>query len=173
VMIERSLASKFTQCFRQPLKRFDPEVALAALRRPDTVIAASDSGAHVSQILDSNIPAYLLSHWVREKEEFTLPEAVKMLTRDPALAWGFADRGLLRPGFAADIVVFDPQQVGSAPPHVVFDLPDGGPRLVQQGQGFDLIAVNGVVTWLEGKHTGDFSGRLLRGALATQTATAS
>jgi N-acyl-D-amino-acid deacylase len=173
VMIDRSVTSKFKQCFRQPLRRFDSDGALAALRRPDTVIAASDSGAHVSQILDSNIPAYLLSYWVREREEFTLVEAVKMLTRDPALSWGFSDRGLLRPGFAADVVVFDPQQVGSALPHVAFDLPDGGPRLVQQGQGFDLIAVNGVVTWLEGNHTGDFSGRLLRGSLATQAAAAS
>jgi N-acyl-D-amino-acid deacylase len=166
-MIARSVTSKFKQCFRQPLKRFDADAALAALRRSDTVIAASDSGALVSQIFDSNIPAFLLSHWVREREEFTLAEAVKMLTRDPALSWGFSDRGLLRPGFAADVVVFDPQEVGSSLPHVAFDLPDGGPRLVQQGQGFDLIAVNGVVTWLEGNHTGDFSGRLLRGSLAT------
>jgi N-acyl-D-aspartate/D-glutamate deacylase len=172
VMIDRSVTSKFKQCFRQPLRRFDSDGALAALRRSDTVIAASDSGAHVSQILDSNIPAYLLSYWVRERKEFTLAEAVKMLTRDPALSWGFSDRGLLRPGFAADVVVFDPQEVGSALPHVSFDLPDGGPRLVQQGQGFDLIAVNGVVTWLEGNHTGDFSGRLLRGSLAAQAAAA-
>jgi N-acyl-D-amino-acid deacylase len=170
VMIDRSVASKFKQCFRQPLRHFDAEGALAALRRPDTIVAASDSGAHVSQILDSNIPAFLLSHWVRERKEFTLTEAVKMLTRDPALAWGFSDRGLLRPGFAADVVVFDPQEVGSSLPHVAFDLPDGGPRLVQQGQGFELIVVNGVMTWSEGNHTGDFPGRLLRGSAALASA---
>ncbi len=140
---------------------------MALLRRADTVLAASDSGAHVSQILDSNIPAYLLSHWVREREALTLPDAVRMLTHDPATLWNFDDRGLLREGYAADIVVFDPDTVGSSLPQVVHDLPDGGPRLVQHGVGFQAVVVNGTTTWHEGVCTGDLPGRLVRGPLAS------
>ena len=72
----------------------------------------SDSGAHLSQIADSSIHTHLLGHWVRDREEFTLEEAVRMITLAPALAWGFADRGLVRAGMAADLNVFDPAHVG-------------------------------------------------------------
>ncbi len=72
----------------------------------------SDSGAHLSQIADSSIHTHLLGHWVRDRQEFTLEEAVRMLTLAPALAWGFTDRGLLRAGMAADLNVFDPDTVG-------------------------------------------------------------
>jgi N-acyl-D-aspartate/D-glutamate deacylase len=152
------------------LSSLDAGTVEALLRRPDTVIAASDSGAHVSQILDSNIPAYFLSHWVRERQAFDWPEAVRMLTHDPARAFGFGDRGLLREGLGGDVVVFDPDTVGSGLPSVAHDLPDGGPRLVQQGTGFDAVVVRGEVTWRDGVHTGARPGRLLRGPLARRTA---
>ncbi len=173
VIIDRAVGSQFRQCFMQHTTlgpestlRSDDEIRLGLLRRPDTVLAASDSGAHVSQILDSNIPGYLLSEWVRTREALSWPEAVKMLTSEPAQIWGFHDRGLLRAGYAADVVVFDPEQVGSSLPSVTHDLPDGGPRLVQKGVGFDAIVVNGVLTWRDGAYTGDLPGRLLRGPLA-------
>jgi N-acyl-D-aspartate/D-glutamate deacylase len=173
VVIDRAIATDFAQCFIQhsPLGRNvtpaeEAEIRLALLRRSDTVLAASDSGAHVSQILDSNIPAYVLSQWVRERQLLGWPEAVRMLTYEPALVWGFHDRGLLRSGYAADIVVFDPDTVGSSLPRVVRDLPDGGPRLVQHGVGFEAIIVNGAATWLAGTSTGDLPGRLVRGPLA-------
>jgi N-acyl-D-aspartate/D-glutamate deacylase len=153
------------QCFYQPMSTVDPAVMLTMLKRPDTVIAASDSGAHVSQILDSSIPGYFLAHWVRERQAFDWPEAVRMLTHDPAQVWGFEDRGELRPGCAADVVVFDPETVGSSPPTVVRDLPDGGPRLFQMGTGFDAVSVGGQITWQDGIHTGALPGRLIRGSL--------
>ena len=68
----------------------------------------SDSGAHVSQIMDSSIQTHLLAHWVRDRQAFTLEEAVRMITLAPATAWGFADRGLVREGLVADLNVFDP-----------------------------------------------------------------
>ena len=81
---------------------------LAVMRHPRTVMTFSDSGAHLSQIADSSIHTHLLGHWVRDRQEFTLEEAVRMLTLAPAMAWGFADRGLLREGMVADLNVFDP-----------------------------------------------------------------
>ena len=71
----------------------------------------SDSGAHVSQIMDASLQTHLLSHWVREKQAFTLEQAVRMLSFVPATQWGFADRGLIREGIAADLVVFDPETI--------------------------------------------------------------
>ena len=82
---------------------------LAAMRHPRTVMTFSDSGAHLSQIADSSIHTHLLGHWVRDRQEFTLEEAARMITLAPALAWGFADRGLVREGMRADLNVFDPR----------------------------------------------------------------
>ena len=100
------------------------------MKHPRSVVTFSDSGAHVSQIMDSSLQTHLLSHWVRDKQAFTLEEAVKLITCDTATQFGFHDRGLLREGMAADIVVFDPDTVGAA--HAggrVADLPAGAKRL--------------------------------------------
>jgi N-acyl-D-aspartate/D-glutamate deacylase len=126
----------------------------------------SDSGAHLSQIADSSIHTHLLGHWVRDRQEFTLEEAVRMITLAPALAWGFADRGLVRPGMAADLNIFDPATVGPAVPTLVNDLPGGGQRLEQRSEGFLATLVNGRVTVQDGALTGVSPGRLLRGRLA-------
>jgi N-acyl-D-aspartate/D-glutamate deacylase len=172
VIIDRAFATGFEQCFIQhgsidgsnDLDR-EAEIRLALLRRADTVLAASDSGAHVSQILDSNIPGALLSGWVRERQLLGWEEAVRLLTHEPAMLWSLDDRGLLREGYRADLVVFDPDMVGSSVPRVVHDLPDGGPRLVQHGLGYDAIVVEGTVTWRDGNCTGDLPGTLIRGPL--------
>jgi N-acyl-D-aspartate/D-glutamate deacylase len=126
----------------------------------------SDSGAHVSQIADASIHTHLLGYWVRDRHEFTLEEAVRMITLAPALAWGFADRGLVREGMAADLNVFDPATVGPAVPRLVDDLPAGGRRLEQRSIGFLASVVAGEVTIDNGEHTGATPGRLLRNKLA-------
>jgi N-acyl-D-amino-acid deacylase len=163
LMIQLALESNLDQLFRQPLGQTSSERTLAALRHPNTVIAASDSGAHVSQILDSNIPTYFLSHWVRARQSFGWAEAIRMLTALPARVWGLEDRGILQAGCRADVVVLDPATVGSGVPVVVDDLPDGGPRLAQDAVGIHAVLVNGAVTMVEGKATGETAGRLLRG----------
>src|SRR5207249_6510882 len=84
---------------------------LEMMRHPRAVVTFSDSGAHVSQIIDSSLQTHLLSHWVRAKHAFTLEQAVRMLTLVPATYWGFADRGLVREGFVADLIVFDPDTI--------------------------------------------------------------
>jgi N-acyl-D-aspartate/D-glutamate deacylase len=127
----------------------------------------SDSGAHVSQIADSSIQTHLLGYWVREREAFTLEEAVRMLTLAPATAWGFTERGVVREGFAADVNVFDPARVAPVMPTVEFDFPAGARRLVQKADGFLATVVAGEVVTRDGAHTGALPGRLLRSVPAT------
>jgi N-acyl-D-aspartate/D-glutamate deacylase len=168
-MIELALESDFEQLFIQPsLYPQDPDVLLAALRHPRTVMTFSDSGAHLSQISDASIHTYLLGHWVRDQQEFTLEEAIRMLTLAPAQAWGFSDRGLIREGMLADLNVFDPKTVGPAVPRVVEDLPAGGKRLSQRSIGFLATVVAGQITIRGGEPTDRRPGRLLRNRLATR-----
>jgi N-acyl-D-aspartate/D-glutamate deacylase len=166
-MIDLCVESHGDQLFIQP-SRYpqDEEVLLRALRHPRAVMTFSDSGAHLSQIADSSIHTHLLGHWVRDRHEFTLEEAVRMITLAPALAWGFADRGLLRAGMAADINIFDADTVGPTVPRLVDDLPAGGRRLEQRSQGFLATLVNGQVTIEQGRPTGATPGRLLRSTSA-------
>jgi N-acyl-D-amino-acid deacylase len=162
-MIDLCVESGGDQLFIQP-SRYpqDETVLLRALRHPRAVMTFSDSGAHLSQIADSSIHTHLLGHWVRDRQEFTLEEAVRMITLAPALAWGFNDRGLVRPGMAADLNVFDPATVGPAVPRLVDDLPAGGRRLEQRSHGFLATVVNGHVTIRGGVPTGASPGRLVR-----------
>jgi N-acyl-D-amino-acid deacylase len=162
-MIELCVESEGRQLFIQP-SRYpqDEDMLLRALRHPRAVMTFSDSGAHLSQIADSSIHTHLLGYWVRDRHEFTLEEAVRMITLAPALAWGFTDRGLLRAGMAADVNVFDPAAVGPAVPVLVDDLPGGGCRLEQRSQGMLATLVNGQVTISHGRTTGASPGRLLR-----------
>jgi N-acyl-D-amino-acid deacylase len=162
VMIDWSLRTGFEQLFRQPISKISPDLVVAGLRHPNTVVAASDSGAHISQILDSNIPTYFLSHWVRESGTFSWAEGIHMLTGVPARVWGLDRRGVLEPGSYADVVVFDPSTIGSAAPAVRNDLPDGGPRLAQSAVGIDAQLVNGQLVSVGPVRTGATPGVLLR-----------
>jgi len=126
------------------------------------VMTFSDSGAHVSQIMDSSIHTHLLAYWVRQREAFTISEAIRMITAAPARAWGLHDRGLLREGMVADINVFDPATVGPRLPTVEADLPGGAIRLRQQADGFLATLVRGQVTFQDGEHTGALAGQLVR-----------
>jgi N-acyl-D-aspartate/D-glutamate deacylase len=113
--------------------------------------------------MDSSLQTHLLSHWVREKEAMTLEEAVRELTCVPATYWGMHDRGLIREGLNADLVVFDPKTVAPRMPEVVNDLPSGAKRLKQVANGIRHSIVNGEVFLTDNEHTGSTSGRLFRG----------
>ena len=102
------------------------------------------------------------SEWVREKQVMTLEHAVRRLTFDSASALGLYDRGLLRPGMVADIVIFDPDTVKPLPESVVHDFPAGGWRMKEPAQGIMATIVNGQVLIEDGKHTGALPGRVLR-----------
>ena len=165
-MIDLALERDLDRFFIHPVANERQDTVLEMMRHPRAVVTFSDSGAHVSQIIDSSLQTHLLSHWVRERQAFTLEQAVRMLTLVPATYWGFADRGLVRAGFAADLLVFDPDTIAPEMPDVVHDLPAGARRLVQRATGIAATIVNGEVLLRDGKHTGALPGRLLRGPLA-------
>jgi len=165
-MIDIAMENGLKKFFRQPLANENMDDALALMRHPDSCVTFSDSGAHVSQIMDSSLQTHLLSHWVRQEEAFTLEQAIRMITYDTATRWGFHDRGLLREGMAADIVVLDPAKVGAEMPTVVNDLPGGAKRLKQYSTGIKATIVGGETVLKDNEHTGALPGRLLRGPLA-------
>ena len=165
-MIDLALERDLERFFIHPVANEDQDTVLEMMRHPRAVVTFSDSGAHVSQIIDSSLQTHLLSHWVRAKQAFTLEQAVRMLTLVPATYWGFADRGLVREGFVADLIVFDPDTISPEMPEVVNDLPAGARRLVQRARGIAATIVNGEVLLRDGKHTGALPGQLLRGPLA-------
>ncbi len=165
-MIEIALQHDMKVFFRQPLFNENQDHVLEMMRHPRSVVTFSDSGAHVSQIMDSSLQTHVLAHWVREENAFTLEEAIKMITHDTGSAWGFDDRGLIKEGMAADINIFDPDTINPLMPEVKYDLPTGARRLVQKAEGISATIVNGVVLMRDGEHTGSYPGKLLRGPLA-------
>jgi N-acyl-D-aspartate/D-glutamate deacylase len=167
-MIELAVERDLRCFFVQPLANENLDHVLEMMRHPRSVVTFSDSGAHVSQIMDSSLQTHVLAYWVRSRRALTLEEGVRMLTLEPASAWGLHDRGLLREGMAADITVFDPARVAPLMPEVVNDLPAGARRLRQRATGFRASVVNGRVVLRDGEHTGAFPGRVLRGPLAVQ-----
>jgi N-acyl-D-amino-acid deacylase len=169
-MIDLALEKDMDRFFFHPIANENQEYALELIKHPQAVVTFSDSGAHVSQLMDSSLQTYLLSHWVRTKQALTLEQAVRMLTFVPASYWGFTDRGLIREGMAADFVVFDPHTIAAELPEVVRDLPAGAKRLIQRTRGIAATVVNGEILLRDGKHTGALPGRLLRGPLARATA---
>jgi len=162
LMIDMAVERDMKMFFRTPIANENQDHVLEMMKHPRSVVTFSDSGAHVSQIMDSSLQSHLLSYWVREKEAMTLEEAVRQITYNTATVWGLHDRGLLREGMAADVVVFDPETIGPELPEVVRDLPAGGLRLKQTAQGIRNTVVNGEVLLSDNEHTGATPGRLLR-----------
>jgi len=168
-MIDLALEKGLERFFLQPIANENQDHALELMQHARTVVTFSDSGAHVSQIMDASLQTHLLSHWVRAKHAFTLEQAVRMLSFEPATYWGFADRGLIREGLAADLLVFDAERIAPEMPEVVHDLPAGARRLVQRARGISATVVNGEIVLRDGKPTGALPGHLLRGPLARRS----
>jgi N-acyl-D-aspartate/D-glutamate deacylase len=161
-IIELALERDLDRFFLQPIANENQDHALELIKHPRTVVTFSDSGAHVSQIMDASLQTHLLSHWVRAQQALPLEQAVRMLSFEPATHWGFADRGLIREGMAADLLVLDPDTIAPEMPEVVRDLPAGARRLTQRARGIAATVVNGEVVLRDGKPTGALPGRLLR-----------
>ena len=166
--IDLALEKGLKRFFMQPLTNTHEPSTLEMMQHPRSVITFSDSGAHVSQIMDSSLQTHLLSHWVREQEALTLEDAVRQLSFVPASHWKLAGRGLLREGWNADVVIFDPQTVEPQVPELTYDLPAGARRLKQKANGFLATIVNGEVVLRNNEHTGALPGQLLRGPLASR-----
>jgi N-acyl-D-amino-acid deacylase len=162
LIIDQSVRSDFTQFFIQDLTAHREDALLDVLKHPSTAMTFSDSGAHVSQIIDASIHTHLLGYWVRQRQELSIEDAVRMITYAPARAWQLHDRGLIREGMKADINVINPDTVAPMLPEVATDLPGGAARLVQRAEGLKATVVNGVPTVDDQGPTGNCPGRLLR-----------
>jgi N-acyl-D-aspartate/D-glutamate deacylase len=136
------------------------------LRSPQAIVGFSDAGAHVNTLCGAGDTALLLSRWVRELGVLSLEQGVRALTFDPLSVIGVDDRGLLRPGWKADLVTFDPATIAYAPTTPVTDLPGGGARLVRDAPGIHTVIVNGAVVVADGALTDALPGEVLRGPSA-------
>ncbi|MCZ6742834.1 MAG: amidohydrolase family protein [Alphaproteobacteria bacterium] len=136
------------------------------LQNPNTVVGLADGGAHVAHISDTSFPTFLLSYWGRDRPEGTLDlgKMVARLTTDPAEVVGLKDRGVLAPGFKADINVIDFDRLQVERPYMVHDLPKGAKRLLQKARGYTATIVAGQPVYREGEATGALPGPLVRGA---------
>jgi N-acyl-D-amino-acid deacylase len=148
--------------FLQAENNIDDEAMRRILTYPNAILGLSDGGAHVQFHGGAGYSTRLLSEWVRDKGIMSLEEGVRRLTFESASAFGIYDRGLLRPGLAADIVIFDPDTVKPLPETIVHDFPAGGWRIKEDADGIHATIVNGRVLLEEGKHTGALPGRVLR-----------
>jgi N-acyl-D-aspartate/D-glutamate deacylase len=132
------------------------------LRSPAAIVGFSDAGAHVNTLCGAGDTSLLFSRWVRDVGALSLEQAVRAVTFDPLSVLGVADRGLLRTGWRADLVVFDPATIAYAPTRTVTDLPGGGDRLVRDAPGIHTVVVNGEVVVNGGQLTDALPGRVLR-----------
>jgi N-acyl-D-amino-acid deacylase len=142
----------------------DREAMTQFLTSPYTVVGLSDGGAHVQFHCQVGYTTRMLGYWVRERGIMPLEQAVRRLTFDSATAFGIYDRGLLQPGMAADIVIFDPETVQPRKQEMVHDLPNNGWRVRALADGVRHTIVNGEVLIEEGKPSGATPGRVLRNA---------
>jgi len=140
----------------------DDTAVAQILNYPNAIIGLSDGGAHVQFQSGFGFSTRLLSEWVREKQIMSLEQAVRRLTFESASTFGLYDRGLLRPGMVADIVIFDPDTVKPLPLEVLHDFPTGAKRIKEPAQGVHMTIVNGQVLMEDGKHSGNLPGRVLR-----------
>jgi len=164
--LDRALEENLETEFERREVNSDQAAMAALLTSPYTVIGQSDGGAHVVFRTDYSYSTYLLSHWVREKEIMSLEEAIRKLTFIPASLFGFSDRGLVRPGMAADMMIFDPETIAPLEPGVAQDLPGGAKRRKQLAKGIEWTVVNGQILMEHGQHTGAYPGRVARSSTA-------
>jgi len=142
------------------------DAAYEMFNHPDIVLGLGDGGAHYAVICDASFPTFLLTHWVRDRvrgERFSLPEVIRALSHDAARVVGLNDRGVIAPGYAADLNLIDFDGLRLPSPRVAHDLPKGGRRLRQRAEGYVATIVNGTVTYRNGVPTGKLPGTLVRG----------
>lgn len=145
------------------------DAAYEMFNHPDVVLGLGDGGAHYAVICDASYPTFLLTHWVRDRvrgKRLGLSEVIRALSHDTARVVGLEDRGVIAPGYAADINLIDFDGLRLPSPRVAHDLPKGGRRLRQRAEGYIATIVNGVVTYRNGTATGRLPGTLVRGRQA-------
>jgi N-acyl-D-amino-acid deacylase len=163
-MLDLALGENLDTVFSALLLNADEAAVGRMLKHPCSLVSLSDAGAHLTFFNDAGFGLRLLGHWVRERGVLTLADAVWRLTGQPAQVFGVKDRGALKAGYFADLLLFDPAIVDRGPKRRVFDLPGGHPRLTTSAIGVHGVWVNGVrVVGKNGATNGkDLPGRLLR-----------
>ena len=164
VMLDLALAENFQTVFTAQLLNSDADAVGRMLNHPNSVVSLSDAGAHLTFFNDAGFGLHLMGHWVRDLQAMSLAEAIRRLTSQPASIFGMTDRGMIKEGLAADLLLFDPATVGRGPKRRVFDLPGGAARLTT-----DAVGVQGV--WVNGQQVADSQGLLAQPPLAGQLLT--
>jgi N-acyl-D-amino-acid deacylase len=163
-MLDLALDEDLATIFTAQLLNSDEAAVARLLNHPHSLISLSDAGAHLTFFNDAGFGLHLLGHWVRERGAMRLQDAVRRLTQQSAEIFGLSGRGLLREGYAADLLLFDPATVGRGRSHRVFDLPGGAPRLHT-----DALGVHGV--WVNGQQVADARGIIAATPLAGRVVT--
>jgi N-acyl-D-amino-acid deacylase len=157
-----SLESDRRALFNYPFLNQRMDAVEELLDHPRTAIGLGDSGAHVGLIMDASLPTWFLLHWVRDRQKYTVADAVRRMTSDTARLFGIVDRGVLRPGAYADVNVFDLDALALRLPEFVHDFPAGAGRYVQRADGYRATIVNGAHFVDHGEPTGAHAGHTLR-----------
>ena len=144
---------------------------VSAWRDPRVMIGGSDAGAHLDRMCGSNYPTAFLGDCLRGRKLVPVEEAVRMITSDPAELFGLVDRGVIREGAHADLVVFDPETIASEPARLIEDLPGGSPRLFAASIGVRRVLVAGTEIIVDGEPTGATPGSVIRSGSDTTTVT--
>jgi N-acyl-D-aspartate/D-glutamate deacylase len=164
VFLDLAVEEELNTVFALGHNNMDRDAVAEFLRSPYTVVGLSDGGAHVQYHCEVGYGTRLLGYWVREQGAMSLEQAVRRLTFDSASVYGIYDRGMLRPGLAADIVVFDPETVRPGNQEVVHDFPNNGWRMRSLAEGIEYTVVNGEVLLERGKYEGATPGCVIRNA---------
>jgi N-acyl-D-aspartate/D-glutamate deacylase len=159
ISVEEDLKAEFAM---QGFINNNEEALTTILKHPLCLIGASDGGAHTKFLTLGRYPTHFLAHWVRDKQIMTLEEAHWRLSAMLGWAIGIRDRGWLREGMPADIVVYELDKLAVRPMETIQDLPDGDWRRVQKADGYNYLIVNGQITFEDGKCTGVLPGKMLR-----------
>jgi N-acyl-D-aspartate/D-glutamate deacylase len=163
VMLDLALDEHLDTRFRMARRNTYQDELAALLGDERTLLGVHDAGAHVDALCDANFPSYLLGHWVRERGILTLEQAIWRLSGQPASLFGLKDRGTIRPGAFADVVVFDAETIAPGPEERVWDFPASGDRLISESAGIEGVWINGRRTRHDGRPVaGQRPGRLLR-----------
>jgi N-acyl-D-aspartate/D-glutamate deacylase len=164
-MLDLTISSELAARFTTAVLNMDEDEVQKLVLHPGTQLGLSDAGAHMSQLCDAAFPTHLLGHWVREKQALSVEAAVHLMTSRSARLYRLRDRGQVTIGFAADLVIFDPETVGHGRRYTSRDLPAGAARVVIDAVGIDHLVVNGQVIRSHGEDAVDDGrppGRVLR-----------
>jgi N-acyl-D-aspartate/D-glutamate deacylase len=164
VMLDLALEERLETEFQLRTRSSETEAELAEFVKTGHALPSqTDAGAHLNtNPCTAGESSYVLGEWVRERRLLTLEDAVRRFTFQPARIMGLRDRGLVREGLAADLMVFDPSRIALKEDEVSYDGPAGVPRRVQGVHGVHHVIVGGQVVLDQGKHTGALPGRVLR-----------